>query len=172
MQQGSLRGRRRPRLMRLACLVPAFAALALSASVLGASCTPIAGPFNSTLEAGPPCASVILLCTDGHLGGDLDGSYAFEMNSLAPALAPAHPTMLVFTGASHITTALGEMEGSDVGRMEYTAAGPTPFTTIVELVSGSGAYAGVSGTIVAKGHLDFAAQTAVGAYTGALCFQA
>jgi hypothetical protein len=51
----------------------AWAVAGIVLATMGAAdavpCDPIAGPFNATLEAGPPCDSQIFLCTHGILGG-------------------------------------------------------------------------------------------------------
>jgi hypothetical protein len=91
------------------------------------------------------------------------------MNSIAPALAVSDPQLLAFTGESHITATGGAMEAKDQGTLHFNPVGTSPFTTLVRIVSGSGAFEGATGLIVAQGDIDFAAQTVVGAYTGAVC---
>lgn len=161
---------RNPPLRAAATLPGVGLALLLAASGAAASCIAIEGPFSSTSVLGPPCTSPILLCTDGRLEGSLEGTYYFTMRSMAPALAPQDPLLLVFTGESLITTSDGRMNAEDVGRMRYNPTGPTPFVTLVQVRTGTGAYAGVTGVIVAEGELDFSAGKAVGTYRGALCW--
>lgn len=144
--------------------------LLAGASVVAAQCVPVAGGFTSVGVVGPPCGSPILLCTDGTLTGDLAGKYDFTMASLAPALAPGDPLLFVFTGTSLITTGAGQISAEDQGKLRFNPAGPSPFVTLVQVKSGSGAFAGATGVIVATGELDFSTNKAVGAYTGALCF--
>lgn len=143
--------------------------LAATGAADAVQCDPIRGPFHATLEAGPPCDSQIFLCTHGTLTGSLPGKYDFRMNSLAPALDVSDPQLLAFTGESLITARGGTMHAEDQGTLHYDPLGPSPFTTLVRIVSGRGAFAGASGFIVAEGTADFAAGTITGHYSGVLC---
>lgn len=145
------------------------AALAGGAAVADSGCVAVSGPFETTQVYPPECTSATGLCTHGVLHGDIVGTYDFSMDSLAPALDPADPTLFVFTGTSLIETADGTMTAHDTGRLWYNVLAPSPFETIVNIDGGSGAYEGASGRLVATGELDFSTGRGVGTYTGDVC---
>lgn len=152
-------------MVRVRSLLVLLAAVALvaSSSALAATET-VEGDFTSVGVLPPECGS--FLCTRGELTGDLEGTYFFTMTSLLPDSGT--PGAFLYAGNSSITTADGTLQGEDTGIMYFTSGNPAPFVTTVNVVSGGGAYAGATGTIVATGSLDFTTNHATGTYTGSI----
>lgn len=150
----------------LLCALAFALALTLPAAASPA-CMTLRGDFVAAAE--PACLeSPVLFCTRGTLAGDLDGAYDFTMTSQAPAGDAAHPTRLVFTGASVITLADGRMFAQDTGRMD-ASVGPWPFETVVNIDGGEGAWEGARGRLVATGALDLQRGVTEGTYEGHVC---
>jgi hypothetical protein len=122
--------------------------------------------FHGDFTAVPPavCSSPVGICTHGTLTGGFPSIYDFVMDTLVPV----SPTQAIYTGHSVITTKHGTLLGSDSGVLQFQ--GPVAaFVTTVHLVSGTGKYAGATGTIVAPGVLDLASGATVGTYSGTIC---
>lgn len=150
-------------------LVAASVAFALAAPfAAGEDCFTLEGRFVATAEI--PClASPVLLCTHGTLTGDLDGAYEFVMTSNTLGSDPSRPLLMAFTGASEILLADGSMQAEDYGTMEANPVGPWPFETHVVIHSGTGAWSGAVGELVAVGALDTSAGVTEGTYAGHVC---
>jgi hypothetical protein len=155
----------------------AFFALALAASASpalagGDKCEPVNGPFTSEIVPPPPCESVVGLCTHGILLEDLEATYDFVADSMAPSTDPAHPGRLVYTGHSVITfnnPGKGQLFGEDTGFLDPDAFGNAHFETTVNIVSGTRSSKRYTGMLVAEGDLSFATGHAVGTYSGEVC---
>jgi hypothetical protein len=68
-----------------------------------------------------------------------------------------------------ITTAGGQLFGSDSGILRITGPTTASFVTVVRIVGGMGEFAGATGGIVAPGRLDFSTGNTLGTYWGAVC---
>ncbi len=138
-------------------------------------CVHVDGPFSSTLVPPPTCTSAVGLCTHGLLTGDLDATYDFTFDTLAPANDPTNPGLFVYTGHSVITPSRGAHEGqmfsNDHGWLEMNPdpTGLSQFQTTAEIASGTRRFEDTRGTLVASGQISFVTGDATGSYTGQLC---
>ena len=147
----------------------AFAGLAMaclfSARVAaGESCKTFFGNFTAV----PPavCPSPVGICTHGTLTGGFPSTYDFVMDTLVPTLVPG---VFAYTGHSLIGSATGTLSGADSGFLQMTGPTSASFVTVVRILSGTGAFTGATGGIVAPGKLDFVTGGTVGTYSGAVC---
>lgn len=151
-------------------LLPALALTLVLAtlSAAAAGCVGVAGTFTNTAVPPPACTSPVLFCTHGDLDGDLDGDYDFVMSTQTPDLQ-GPPVTMDFTGASTITLPGGQMFANDQGTITFRVGAMSPFETHVNIHSGSGAYAGAHGHLVARGEYDLVAGAGHGTYEGTVC---
>jgi len=127
--------------------------------------------FSGKFTAVPPaeCTSPVKpvgICTHGTLTGGFPSIYDFVMDTLVPIGATGFSR---YTGHSVITTADGQLFGSDTGILRITGPTTASFVTVVRIVGGTGKFAGATGGIVAPGQLDFGTGSTVGTYSGAVC---
>jgi hypothetical protein len=136
-------------------------------------CRALDGPFSSVLVPPPQCTSAVGLCTHGVLTGDLEASYDFTADTLAPANDPDHPGRLLYTGTSVITpssgAARGQLFSDDTGFLDPDPTGTAYFATTVHVIRGTKRFKRTTGTLVATGTLNFATGEASGTYTGEFC---
>ena len=124
--------------------------------------------FSGNFTAVPPatCPSPVGICTHGILTGGFPSTYDFVMDTLAPI---GETGLSRYTGHSVITTAGGQLFGSDSGILRITGPTTASFVTVVRIVRGTGEFVGATGGIVAPGQLDFVTGNTVGTYWGAVC---
>ncbi len=124
--------------------------------------------FSGKFTAVPPaeCPSPVGICTHGTLTGGFPSTYDFVMDTLVPI---GKTGLSRYTGHSVITTAGGQLFGSDTGIIKTIGSGAGSFVTVVRIVGGTGEFVGATGGIVAPGRLDFATGNTVGTYSGAVC---
>jgi hypothetical protein len=91
------------------------------------------------------------LCTGGPLTGGLAGTLSWRMDSLE---STSDPDVVKLTGVDTITTATGTLSIPDVTYWNLVTG---EFVDIGVIASGTGAYAGVTGTLVIQGVFDPAA---------------
>jgi hypothetical protein len=134
----------------------------------GRGCRFFDGPSSAVAPA--TCASPVGLCTHGHLGGDFKGQYDFVAATLESANDPNDPTEFLFTGHSVITTPDGVMNTNDNGVIHISAGATTaPFATTILIVSGTGRFAGATGTFVDRGTSDLTTGSNSGNYIAQIC---
>lgn len=139
--------------------------------VPSAQCSEVSGNFTNTVMVGLDCfpQSPALLCTHGTLEGDLQGGYDFDVDSIVPSPTPDEPDRLEMTGRSRITLDGGEMSSDDVAYLTPNPLGPSSFHDVIDIVSGTGAYAGATGQLAVQGTLDLITQQGSGTYDGQIC---
>lgn len=147
----------------------AAAAVALTTLFAGSvraeqACSTFSGDFTAVPPAA--CASPVGICTHGTLTGGFPSTYDFTMDTLVPTGIPG---VFAYTGHSLLTAAGGTLTGADTGFMRMTGPASASFVTVVRIASGTGAYAGATGVIVAPGALDFSTGHTVGTYSGGVC---
>lgn len=162
--------------VRLLAVLAGLLAIAVSAPASAhdddddddAKCRHFDGPFVSVTVAPPECKSPVGLCTHGILSGDMDATYDFTVETIAPD--PNDPTALDLTGTSVITTKNGQMFTNDVSILRPTGPfTPSPFVTTAVVQSGTHHWKHTSGKFVASGNLILATGQSVGSYTADLC---
>ena len=141
--------------------VALLAALALPGVAAAKDCRDVAGGFSAGPP--PPGTCVSFFCTAGSLEGGVKGTYFFTATGVTPTGG--------LTGRSTITLRSGkQLFGQDVSELGApNAEGLVPFTTTVDIVSGTDTFEDASGQIVATGLLDPLAGTTAGTYTGTIC---
>jgi hypothetical protein len=153
-------------------------ALGTSATVLAAApdlkadddhgCRFFDGPSSAVAPA--TCASPVGFCTHGQLGGDFKAQYDFVAATLQSANDPNDPTKFLFSGHSVITTPDGVMNTDDNGVVHIVAGLTTaPFATTILIVSGTGRFAGATGTFVDRGISDLTTGGNSGTYIAQIC---
>jgi hypothetical protein len=88
------------------------------------------------------------LCTEGPLTGDIKGKLEFTMASMAETDTP---NVATYIGVNVITTNRGTLTGTDYGVWNLVTG---EFTDYTEFTSGTGAYAGVKGSMSIMGVFD------------------
>lgn len=131
-------------------------------------CQSVNGTFVNHAVPPPECESPVLFCTLGILSGDLEGEYFFTMTSQTPD-PQGPPVTMAFTGESTITLPEGQMMAQDHGSITFQVLTSSPFRTHVEIDEGTGAHAGVTGSLVADGEYDLLTGEGSGTYAGELC---
>jgi hypothetical protein len=143
----------------------------IPASVPVGPCRQIRGTFTDVFLSGDACApeSPILLCTQGQLEGDLVAGYDFFFTSQTPTHPSGPAVRTRFTGESHLSFPDGTLFSEDHGGITIKQKGESPFLTEIEIVSGTGTYAQVTGHLTAIGKADFSTGLGGGTYHGRLC---
>ena len=159
---------------RVACALGVGATLFASAPDLKADdddhgCRFFDGPSSAVAPA--TCTSPVGICTHGQLGGDFIAQYDFVASTLQPANDPSDPTKFLFTGHSVITTPDGSTMNSDDNGVIHITPGvlTAPFATTILIVSGTGRFAGATGTFVDRGISNLANGSNSGKYIAQIC---
>lgn len=106
-----------------------------------------------------PCDT---LCTGGPLTGGLAGTLAWHMDVMEPT---DDPDVVKLTGVNTITTATGTLSGIDI---TYWNLATGDFIDVTDISQGTGAYAGVRGSLVISGGFDPAAGEGTSKYVAVL----
>lgn len=88
------------------------------------------------------------LCTGGPLTGGLQGTLAWRMDTME---ATSDPDVVKLVGLNTVTTATGTLSGVDYTWWNLATGA---FIDVTVISSGTGAYAGVKGTLVIQGAFD------------------
>jgi hypothetical protein len=88
------------------------------------------------------------LCTEGPLTGDIVGKLAFTLSTLEDTPTP---NVARYDGVNTITTKYGSFTGPDYGVWNLKTG---QFTDYTEITSGTGIYAGKTGTMTIVGAFD------------------
>lgn len=102
------------------------------------------------------------LCTGGPLTGGLAGSLAWRMDSME---ATSDPDVVKLVGVDTVTTESGTISGPDYTLWNLATG---DFVDVALLTSGTGAYAGLRGTLVIQGGFDPAAGQGTSKYVAVL----
>jgi hypothetical protein len=126
----------------------------------------VSGHFSSTVVTGPACVSPVGLCTEGTLlTGAIKGSFSFTATSLIQTVDTPTTGVVLYTGDLVVQATDGAFTCKDAGAVGATEQGPV--ASVCTIVSGTGAYAGVTGAQRFVG--TFSASTGgSGDYTGSL----
>ena len=106
-----------------------------------------------------PCDT---LCTGGPLTGGLAGTLSWHMDLMEPT---DDPDVVKLTGVNTITTATGTLSGVDITFWNLVTG---EFIDITNVNSGTGAFAGVHGSLVISGTFDPAAGAGTSTYVAVL----
>lgn len=88
------------------------------------------------------------LCTGGPLTGGLAGTLAWRMDTMEPT---SDPDVVMLVGVNTVTTSAGTLSGIDYTWWNLATG---EFIDVTVINSGTGAYAGVFGTLVIQGGFD------------------
>ena len=135
-----------------------------------ASCQDVHGRIVAQVTT-ENCDSAVFLCTQGTItgSGPLNGASFFTTLALAPGagLSPLVPaTTLSYTGDLVITTKRGTLTLRDVGLADFAGA---VFTELDYVTSGTGKFAGATGTWFISGFVTGGGTGFDGDFDGQLC---
>jgi hypothetical protein len=102
------------------------------------------------------------LCTEGPLTGGLPGTLDFTMASMT---ATETPNVVTYVGTNTITTEHGTLAGTDYGIWNLSTGEFVDYTTFS---SGTGRYAGATGSFTITGTFDPTSGTGSSHYIAAL----
>ena len=116
-------------------------------SAAGANqCAPVRTNIVTTYSMGPDCASPVGVCTTGSIAsGKLAGTTHYTALTITPGPSP---DLLFYTGELVVTTSAGTLTLRDFGLLNPVTA---RFYEVQQIVSGTGAYAGLRGTLTSQG---------------------
>jgi hypothetical protein len=114
---------------------------------------------------GPDVHLPVGLCTEGTISSGLKGSFSFTATSLIQTVDTPSTSVLLYTGDLTLRTKDGDFTCKDAGAFRTVAEGAV--SSVCTIVAGTGAYAGVTGTLQFVG--NFSSTTGgVGEYSGSL----
>ena len=131
------------------------------------TCKPVVGSFEAHVVPPPPFGDCLAaFCTAGRVWGGVQGTYRFNMATLANSVAV--PSIFFFTGQSEIAVKSGDVvHGIDTGSLDL---GPNAgFASLITFSGGTGDYQNASGQIRLRGQLDQIEGTTAGDYLGTIC---
>jgi hypothetical protein len=155
-----------------------IAALAVALMMLGSNpqaeanptCRSVRGTFDLIPVTDSTCVSPVGVCGKGTFRGQLRGPYVSVLTSIVPTADTAQTNVVLITGDTPLQARLGSKQGTltfkDSGAFHTTGDGE--FAELFSVVSGTGDFAGATGTLFATGTFDFAAG-GEGEYSGTLC---
>jgi hypothetical protein len=99
------------------------------------------------------CTSPVGICTAGRLDGTINGDFVFTMSDHPSSSTPG---VFFYNGEIVVSTSRGELRCSDAG--VYSFADPSgPNVELCTITSGTGEWAGATGSIRLHGTFTFAA---------------
>ena len=141
----------RKRMLTLAVLAAAVAALAGGRALAAQDAQQVHGHLMSQVLTGSACTSPIGLCTAGRLVGVINGDFVFTATRLEPSDTPG---VFFYTGQIVVQTNQGEVRCQDAGAFGVTGSGPV--VDICTITGGTERWAGVTGHIRIHGTFTFA----------------
>jgi hypothetical protein len=105
----------------------------------------VSGQFSSTVVTGPACVSPVGLCTEGTLTGAIKASFSLTATSLIRTVDTPTTGVVLYTGDLVVQAKDGVFTCKDAGAVGAT--GQRPVASVCTIVSGTGAYAGVTGAL-------------------------
>ncbi len=129
----------------------------------------ITGHFSSTVVPAPACTSPVGVCTEGTLTGGVKGTFSFTGTSLIQTADTPTTSVLLYTGDIIVRTKDGQFTCKDAGAFRTTGDGAV--SSVCTIVGGTGAYAGVSGTLQFVGSFS-STGGGIGDYSGSLVYTA
>ena len=147
--------------------IPALFALVLASSgAEAAGCKKVSGKFTLTSVTGPTCSSPVEICADGSYSGGLAGPSAFTGTSLIQTVDTPTTGVVLLTGDNQIATKTGTLLTKDAIALRTTGTGD--FAEVDTVISGTGEWAGATGTLRAQGTFTVAGGGS-GDYVGQIC---
>jgi hypothetical protein len=135
------------------------------AAVAASSARNVDGRLETRVVSPPACVSVVALCTQGRISGDIRGTFDFTGDTLTPAPNQANPTVMFYTGRVVIGTDDGHLVGTDAGVIDFATGAFVDLTTISPGQS-TGKWAGATGQLRFSGSCDLAAGVCKSEYKG------
>lgn len=128
------------------------------------ACHDVHGTIRTALLA-ELCQSGTGMCTAGTIarGGQLDGTTAYQLDALGD---PAGFEAVPYSGVLTITASSGTLVLHDMGLLDF---GKGIYTEYLVAESGTGAFAGATGTLFASGFVTGGGTGFDGTLTGQLC---
>jgi hypothetical protein len=123
------------------------------------------GRLETRVVAPPACASVVALCTQGRISGDIRGTFDFTGDTLTSAPNQANPTVSFYTGQVVIRGDDGRIVGTDAGVIDFATGAFVDLATISPGQS-TGKWAGAMGQLRFSGSCDLAAGVCKSEYNG------
>lgn len=155
----------RGRAISIALAVSATLVFGYTVGSVAAARTSVTGHFSSVAVSGPTCTSSIGLCTQGTLTGGIKGTFFFTATSLIQTADTPTTSVALYTGDIAVRTKDGDFICKDAGAFRTTGDGAV--SSVCTIVSGSGAFAGVTGTLQFVGNFSLSSG-GVGDFTGSL----
>jgi len=154
--------------MKIMTKVSTWAALFLATSISLSAAPAFAHfPKDFTLFGGLTTHQVACssLCTEGPLTGGLEGTLDFTMASMTPTETP---NVMTYVGTNTITTRHGTLTGTDHGIWNLATG---EFVDYMTFSSGTGRYAGATGSFSIAGTFDPTTGTGSSHYQAVLHLQ-
>ncbi len=147
-----------------------FALLVLAIGGVAAAphCQTVSGQFTLQPLTGPTCLSAVGICATGVYRGGINGDSSFTASSVIQTADTPTTAVILVTGDNLIQTAHGDLLTKDAVVLKTTGAGE--FAEVDTIVSGTGDWAGATGTITATGTFT-TSDGGDGHYTGEVCTQ-
>ena len=123
----------------------------------------VSGDFSSYMLPEADCDSPVGLCTEGTLGGDIEGDYDFTATAIYPLWPADDPYLFLVVGESVIYTDDGELYSQDYGTMNYATG---ELYNTITFTGGSEDWEDVLGSLIVSGTLDFTTGVIDGSYRG------
>lgn len=123
----------------------------------------VSGAFSSTMLPAEWCDSPVGLCTEGDLGGDLEGEYDFTATQMIPLYPAEDPYVFMVIGESVIYTDEGELHSVDIGTMNNATG---ELRNMIHIVDGTDEWEGASGFLSVTGTLNPETFAIEGDYNG------
>ena len=154
------------------------AAVAVSLVLLGvgqqsAEADPRCRSVRGTLDLIPvssPCTSPVGVCGRGDFRGVLRGPYTSELSTIQTTAETPQTGVVLITGDTTMQARIGFRTGTlqfkDSGA--FKTVGDGEFSELFSVVSGTGDFAGATGTLIVTGTFDFAGG-GEGEYSGTVC---
>jgi len=151
-----------------ACAVAAVILASGQANAAG-HCIPVAGTFDINPVLPADCTSPVGICGKGNFNGVLRGGYFSPFTSIVPTADTPTTGVILFTADNTLHARLAGLTGDIVFKEAggFHTVGDGEFSELFSIVSGTGAFAGVSGQVYGNGTAVNGAGN--GAYFGKVC---
>jgi hypothetical protein len=146
-------------------LATLLALLSAGGAAAASSARNVDGRLETRVVSPPACASIVALCTQGRISGDIRGTFDFTGDTLTPAPNQASPTVSFYTGQVVIRSDDGHIVGTDAGVIDFATGAFVDLTTISPGQS-TGKWAGATGQLRFSGSCDLAAGGCKSEYHG------
>src|SRR5688572_28321234 len=123
----------------------ALLVLAISGVAAAVQCQIISGQFTLQPFTDPTCLSAVDVCATGVYRGGINGNSSFTASSLIQTVDTPTTAVVLVTGDNQFQTLQGTLITKDAIVLRTTGAGE--FTEVDTIVSGTGSWAGATGTL-------------------------